>query len=102
MRTTLKRGIGRGAAFDGNGRLVLPPAARTPMTLYRQPERRRRTGLRLVGRIMLWLLVALLVVAAGLIGGTYLYLHEKVKALQAHDPELIRAEKGLELTEAGK
>ena len=26
MRTTLKRGIGRGAGVDGNGRAVLPPA----------------------------------------------------------------------------
>ena len=102
MRTTLKRGIGRGAAFDGNGRPVLPPAALTPMTLYEQPARKRRTGLQLVGRILLWLLVALLVVAAGLLGGAYLYFHEQVKAVQAHDPELIRAEKGLELTEAGK
>jgi hypothetical protein len=33
MRTTLKRGIGRGAGVDGNGRAVLPPAATTPMTL---------------------------------------------------------------------
>jgi LCP family protein required for cell wall assembly len=102
MRTTLKRGIGRGAAFDGNGRPVLPPAARTPMTLYEQPPPRRRTGLQLFGRILLWLLIAVLVVAAGLLGGVYLWLHEEVKAVQAHDPELIRAEKGLDLTEAGK
>ena len=60
MRTTLKRGIGRGAGVDGNGRAVLPPATRTPMTLYRQPKRRRRTGLQLVGRILLWLLIAVL------------------------------------------
>src|SRR5919109_408629 len=102
MRTTLKRGIGRGAAVDGNGRPVLPPAALTPMTLYRQPEPPRRTGLQLVGRILLWLLVAVLVVAAGLLGGAYLYFHEQVKAVQAHDPALIQAERGLELTEAGK
>ena len=102
MRTTLKRGMGRGAAVDGNGRPVLPPAAVTPMTLYEQPARPRRTGLQLVGRILLWLLVAVLVVAAGLLGGAYLYFHEQVKAVQAHDPELIRAEKGLVLTAAGK
>src|ERR671924_339789 len=102
MRTTLKRGIGRGAAVDGNGRPVLPPAALTPMTLYRQPEPPRRTGLQLVGRILLWLLVAVLVVAAGLLGGAYLYFHEQVKAVQAHDPALIQAERGLDLTEAGK
>src|ERR671928_462417 len=102
MRTTLKRGIGRGAGVDGNGRAFLPPAALTPMTLYRQPERTRRTGLQLVGRILLWLLIAVLVVAAGLLGGAYLYFHEQVKAVQAHTPELIRAERGLDVTEAGK
>ena len=102
MRTTLKRGIGRGAGVDGNGRAVLPPAATTPMTLYRQPERRRRTGLQLVGRILLWLLIAGLVVAAGLLGGAYLYFHEQVKAVQAHTPDVIRAEKGLDVPQAGK
>jgi LCP family protein required for cell wall assembly len=102
MRTTLKRGIGRGAGVDGNGRVVLPPAATTPMTLYRQPERKRRSGLQLVGRIVLWLLIAVLVVAAGLLGGAYLYFHEQVKAVQAHTPDVIRAEKGLDIPQAGK
>jgi LCP family protein required for cell wall assembly len=102
MRTTLKRGIGRGAGVDGNGRAVLPPATTTPMTLYRQPERGRRTGLQLVGRILLWLLIAVLVVAAGLLGGAYLYFHEQVKAVQAHTPDVIRAEKGLDIPQAGK
>src|ERR671929_842384 len=102
MRTTLKRGIGRGAGVDGNGRAVLPPATKTPMTLYRQPERRGRTGLQLVGRILLWLLIAVLVVAAGLLGGAYLYFHEQVKAVQAHTPDVIRAEKGLDIPVAGR
>jgi LCP family protein required for cell wall assembly len=102
MRTTLKRGIGRGAGVNGNGRVVLPPAVTTPMTLYRQPERRGRTGLQLVGRILLWLLIAVLVVAAGLLGGAYLYFHEQVKAVQAHTPDVIRAEKGLDIPQAGK
>src|ERR671937_1782115 len=102
MRTTLKRGIGRGAGVDGTGRVVLPPAATTPMTLYRQPERRHRTGLQLVGRILLWLLIAVLVVASGLLGGAYLYFHEQVKAVQAHTPDVIRAEKGLDVPQAGR
>ena len=32
MRTTLKRGMGRGAAVNGNGRAVLPPTAVSPVT----------------------------------------------------------------------
>src|SRR2546423_8337850 len=102
MRTTLKRGIGRGAGVDGNGRAVLPPATTTPMTLYRQPERRGRTGLQLLGRMLLWLLIAVLVVAAGLLGGAYLYFPEQVKAVQAHTQDVIRAEKGLDVPQAGK
>ena len=97
MRTTLKRGIGRGAAVDGNGRAVLPPSATTPMTLYQQPERQRRTGLQLVGRILLWLLIALLVVAAGLVGGAYLYLHEEVKATAPHTRDVIVASRRLDV-----
>jgi len=42
MKTTLKRGIGRGAAFNGNGRSILPPGPPTAMTRYRQPEPPRR------------------------------------------------------------
>ena len=43
MRTTLKRGIGRGAALNGNGngRAVLPPTS-PAVTIYRQPEPSRR------------------------------------------------------------
>jgi LCP family protein required for cell wall assembly len=41
MRTTLKRGVGRGAAVDGNGHAVLPPGVLTPVKHYRQPERSR-------------------------------------------------------------
>jgi LCP family protein required for cell wall assembly len=41
MRTTLKRGIGRGAGANGNGRAILPPDV-APFTRYRQPPRRGR------------------------------------------------------------
>src|ERR671923_2078552 len=76
MRTTLKRGIGRGAAVNGNGRPVFPPGALTPMTRYRQPEPERRSTIALLGRILLVLLAAVLVVTTGLLGGAYLYFHE--------------------------
>ena len=43
MRTTLKRGIGRSASGNGNGRAILPPAVALPatVTIYRQPPRQR-------------------------------------------------------------
>jgi LCP family protein required for cell wall assembly len=90
MRTTLKRGIGRGAEVNGNGRAVLPPAPAT-FTRYRQPEPRRRTALQWFGRILIWLLAAALVVAAGLAGGVYLYVHKNVASVQAHSLDVIKA-----------
>jgi len=33
MRTTLKRGIGRGAEVNGNGSGVIPPGTLSPVTL---------------------------------------------------------------------
>src|SRR5438046_10519834 len=92
MRTTLKRGIGRGAEVNGNGRAVLPPGPAT-FTRYRQPEPPRRTALQWFGRILLWLLVAVLVVAAGLAGGAYLYVHKNVANVQAHSKDAIVASK---------
>src|SRR5207248_11560188 len=68
MRTTLKRGIGRGAVVDGNGRAVLPPAILGPaaVTRYRQPDARRRSHS---------LILALIGVLLGvLLGGTLLAL----------------------------
>jgi LCP family protein required for cell wall assembly len=93
MRTTLKRGIGRAGALNGNGRVVPVPSA---MHRYRQPEPPRRTTVRLFGRILLWLVVALAVVISGLAGGLYLYGHETLNAISARSPEVKRAEKILE------
>ena len=52
MRTTLKRGVGRSIAAngDGNGHAILPPAPLTPMARYMQPPPPRRGFLRWVGR----------------------------------------------------
>jgi LCP family protein required for cell wall assembly len=82
MRTTLKRGIGRGASVNGNGRAILPPGALSPMIRYRQPPRRNR-GWLLVGRVFLWsaALVVLLVGAFG--GGWYLFLHQSIGKTKA-------------------
>ena len=92
MRTTLKRGIGRGAEVNGNGRAVLPPGPAT-FTRYRQPESPRRTAFQWVGRILLWLLVAVLVVASGLLGGAYLWLHARANETHAHSRDVIEATK---------
>src|SRR5207248_5988882 len=66
VRTTLKRGIGRGAAVNGNGHGVLPPNAIEPMRRYRQPDPPRRSTKRLLMQVLGWILLALVVVVAGL------------------------------------
>ena len=69
MKTTLKRGIDRGA--NGNGHAILPPGSLSPVTLYRQAPPRRPGVLKLVGIPLVGLLAtrklsgALLVALSG-------------------------------------
>ena len=79
MRTTLKRGIGRTAAVNGDGRAVLPPGVLSPVKRYQQPER-KRGALRTVGRVLFFLLAACVAVVLGIAGGTYLWAVESVAA----------------------
>jgi LCP family protein required for cell wall assembly len=97
MRTTLKRGIGRGAAANGNGNGhgTLPPAALSPITLYRQPPPARRSGRSLALKALGWLALVLLVCAGGVAGGVYLYVHESVAAVAPRSAEVKRAIKQL-------
>ena len=84
MRTTLKRGIGQAAGLNGNGHSAAPPLF-GPMVRYRQPEPPRRSVIGLILRGFAWLVLAVLVIGAGVAGGTYLYLHGTLKArLRAH------------------
>ena len=57
MRTTLKRAVGRGGAINGNDRAVLPPAAHTPVAVYRLPDPPKRTGWKLARRFIGWFVV---------------------------------------------
>jgi LCP family protein required for cell wall assembly len=72
MRTTLKRGIGRVAVGNGQGSAVLPPGALSPVTRYRQPER-KRGWLRRVGTILFVLFAISVASVLGIAGGTYLW-----------------------------
>ena len=102
MRTTLKRGIGRGAAVTGNGRPVLPPGALSPITIYRQPEPAPRSGWATLRTIVAWLLVALLVVVGSIAGGAYLWFHESVAAVVASTPDVKIAAKRLDVALPGQ
>ena len=101
MRTTLKRGLGRGAAPNGEAKAVFPPGTSSPVTLYRQTaSARSRAGL--IGRVAMWLGIACLVVATGTAGGAYLYFHESVAAVAAKTPEVRKAAKQLDIPLPGQ
>ncbi|HXY85109.1 MAG TPA: LCP family protein [Gaiellaceae bacterium] len=81
MRTTLKRGMGRGAAVNGNGRSIFPPGPRMPMTRYRQPEPPRRGPWGILKLVFLWTILAALIVVCAAAGGIYLKTHEFIEAV---------------------
>ena len=92
MRTTLKRGIGRATAGNGNGHAVLPPGALSPVTRYQQPEK-RRGALRTVG-LILFILVALGAGGRrGVAGGAYIYTDESAHAFA---PRSVQTQKAAE------
>jgi LCP family protein required for cell wall assembly len=101
MRTTLKRGYGRTAAANGNGRSVLPPAVveeLTQVTRYSQPPPPRRGIVGIVFRGFLWLVAAAAIVASGLAGGAYLYVDEDVVAqVRPREKEVREASKRLDI-----
>ncbi len=102
MRTTLKRGIGRGAELNGNGHAVLPPGVLTPIARYRQPPRQGRgIGRRLAG-FFFWLLVLVAMVVGGAAGGLYLYGHDFASATAPHSRAMKRAAKRLDYAAPGK
>lgn len=80
MRTTLKRGIGRGASANGNGRAILPPGALTPINRYRQPQPPRRR-MYLAAKITGGVMAVIVLFAGAVAGGAYLFFHKSVGEL---------------------
>jgi LCP family protein required for cell wall assembly len=99
VKTTLKRGIGRVGVLDGNGDSILPPSALTPMTRYRAEEPSGRSGLRLLGRVLVWAAIGIVVLVLGAVAGAYLWLHQSVAAVQAHSKDVKDTQKYLEPAE---
>jgi LCP family protein required for cell wall assembly len=52
-----------------------------------------------LGKILLWLLACLLVAAGALAGGAWLFITQSVEAVRAHSPEVIEAEKILDVAD---
>jgi LCP family protein required for cell wall assembly len=102
LRTTLKRGIGRGAGVNGNGHAVLPPGALTPMARYRQPAAARRSAGRRLASFLGWVIVLALMVAGGAAGGLYLYGHDFAGATAPHSVAMKKAAKQLDFVAPDK
>ena len=104
MKTTLKRGVGRVADANGNGRAVLPPGALTPIARYRQPAR-RRGAIGIVGRILFFLVIAATSLLAGIGGGYWLEGEQTVVDIDRnsrHDPQIRKAAKKLDIALPGR
>jgi LCP family protein required for cell wall assembly len=97
MRTTLKRGVGRGSSHNGNGKAVFPPGSLSQVTRYRQPEPEGGSALGLFGRIVLVTVLVLTSCALAVGGGAYLYFHQSVAAVRAHTPSVVRAAHSLDV-----
>ena len=102
MRTTLKRGVGRGAVLNGNGKATLPPGPLGAISVYHQPEPPARSKGALALRILGWTVLALATVVSGVAGGAYLYLHESVAAVAPKTVEVRRAAKQLNVALPGQ
>jgi LCP family protein required for cell wall assembly len=102
MKTTLKRGIGRGATVNGNGRAVYPPGVNTPMRRYRQPEPQPRSAWQVVRTVVLWVVLAAILVAAGTAGAAYLKTHQFIEAISPKKKADRAAAKRLDLAIPGQ
>ena len=100
MRTTLKRGVGRGAGANGNGRAVFPPETATSFVRYRQPPPPGLTGFGIIRRVLLGMIVVLSSIAIGIAGGAYLWFHQSVAKVQANQDK--RVEKQLKVAAPGQ
>ena len=101
MKTTLKRGTGRGSTNGSNGHATVPPLSPlTPIARYGGPP--RRSWPRRIGKAFLWLVVVLLMLAGALVGGFWLWINESVSAVRAHTPEAIEAQKVLDVPLPGQ
>jgi LCP family protein required for cell wall assembly len=99
MKTTLKRGMGRGAELNGNGRAIYPPSPPTPMSRYRQPDPPKRGAWHLVAAIFLWTVLAALIIGAAAGGAAYLKGHQFVDAISPKTKADIAAAKRLDLAD---
>ena len=102
MRTTLKRGVGRGAALTGNGNGASGTGSLAPVSIYQQPPTPPRSRSSLALRILGWSVLVLAVLVGGTASGAYLYLHESVAAVAPKSIEVKRVLKSLDVPLPGQ
>jgi LCP family protein required for cell wall assembly len=102
MKTTLKRGMGRSATVNGNGRAVYPPGVQTTMQRYRQPERPGRNAWGVVRTVVLWTALVAVIVAGGVAGAAYLKTHQFIAAISPKTKIDIAAAKHLDVAIPGQ
>lgn len=102
MRTTLKRGVGRGAHLNGNGHSVYPPGPVSAVTRYGPAPLPRRSGFTFLRRILLATALAVSALALGIAGGAYLWLQQSVDAVRAHSPDVKVAQRQLDIPLPGQ
>lgn len=93
----MKRGVGRGAAHNGNGKAVFPPGAPSTVTRYRQPPPPASTAMGLFWRIVLVTVLVVSSVVLAVAGGSYLYFHQSVATVRAHTKSVVRASRALDV-----
>jgi LCP family protein required for cell wall assembly len=104
MRTTLKRGVGRGADLNGtngNGHAVFPPAAVSSVVRYGEPPK-GRTGLGLLSRFLVGTLLVLVALALAIGGGALLWYHTEIQATHATGPDVKIVQKELNVKVPGQ
>ena len=101
MKTTLKRGVGRGAEIGG-GDVIASGGALAPVAIYRQPEPVGSARPSLVVRVLGWSALVLAVVVTGVAGGAYLYVHESIAAVAPKSVEVKKAAKALDVALPGQ
>ncbi len=65
------------------------------MSRYVAPGPEPQSGVKLVGRILLWAVAAVAMLAVAFVAGLYLWFHESVAAIQAHSADVKSAQRFL-------
>ena len=97
MKTTLKRGLGRGSAADP----APAPTRRIPLAQSAPPPPPRRRRRPRIGRVLAWAGAVIVILAGGIAAGVYLYVHESLADIAPRGEEVRRAAEKLDVVLPG-